>query len=197
MAKRKRENKESVDPVPVLLIGEPNLRICCEEVKSTRDALFIEEKAKLIATLEDFRAKNGFGRAISAPQIGITKRFIALNLGEGPFCMINPVITKKSEEMFTMWDDCMSFPWLLVKLERHKSIDVTWTDESGCQQQWTNISQANSELLQHEIDHLDGILAIDHALDKTSMISREVYEKMKDEKNKEVDYFIQPTISKN
>jgi peptide deformylase len=50
----------------------------------------------------------------------------------------------------------MSFPWLMVKVQRHSTIDIEYIDEKGVKQQWKNIDQAISELLQHEIDHLDG-----------------------------------------
>ena len=55
----------------------------------------------------------------------------------------------------------MSFPWLMVKVCRNCSISVRYTSDSGENVHWENIDQATSELLQHEIDHLDGILAID------------------------------------
>jgi peptide deformylase len=55
----------------------------------------------------------------------------------------------------------MSFPWLMVKVQRHKSISITYQDESGQVKEWNHIDQATSELLQHEIDHLDGVLAVD------------------------------------
>jgi len=106
----------------IRILGDPILQKVSEAVKEVNDAQFLEEKKLLLEALENFRKKNGFGRAISAPQIGVSKRFIAMNLGKGGFCIINPIITYKSKEMFTMWDDCMSFPWLLVKVQRHNSL---------------------------------------------------------------------------
>lgn len=108
--------------------------------------------------------------------------------------MINPQISWKSEEMFSLWDDCMSFPWLMVKVKRFKSISVNYLDENGKEHQMEKVDISISELLQHEIDHLDGILALDRVLDKKSIISRIVYEEKKQEFDKEVDYFIVPTI---
>jgi peptide deformylase len=73
-----------------------------------------------------------------------------------------------------MWDDCMSFPSLLVRVRRHKCISVHFCDEHGNPHEWLQLNQATSELLQHEIDHLDGILAVDRALDDESLVLREV-----------------------
>ena len=109
--------------------------------------------------LEIFRRKNGFGRAIAAPQVGFPLRFVAINLGQ-PETLFNPVITYRSSETFTMWDDCLSFPDLMVRVRRHTTISVEYIDKTGCICIWNHLSQALSELLQHEIDHLDGILAV-------------------------------------
>jgi len=185
---------KTFEEVPVLLIGDSKLRIISSEVTDPKDPTFIEERKRLHLALEQFRTKNGFGRAISAPQIGVNKRLIACNLGKGAFSIINPKITWASDELFTLWDDCMSFPWLMVKVQRMKSISLEYIDEEGNKKEMKNLDMATSELLQHEIDHLDGVLAVDRAMDKTSIIAREVYEKNKSDFDKQVDYFIVPTI---
>ena len=94
----------------VKLLGDPVLRKVCAPVGDPGLASFRAENEALRATLADFRTTHGFGRAVSAPQIGIGKRFIALELGSGPWTMIDPEITWTSSESFTLWDDCMSFP---------------------------------------------------------------------------------------
>jgi len=77
-----------------------------------------------------------------------------------------------------LWDDCFSFPDILVKLERNYSVEVRFTDESG-KRRSIKASAAFSELLQHEIDHLDGILAIDRAIDSKHIILRSEYDKIR------------------
>ncbi|EQC39323.1 hypothetical protein SDRG_03528 [Saprolegnia diclina VS20] len=153
-------------PAVVLSLGSPLLRTVCTPVAASElhSVAFAQETAQLTATLEAFRATHGFGRGIAAPQIGITKRFLALNLGDGPRVLINPTITRWSKDTFTMWDDCMCFPDLLVKVRRHASIEVAFSDEVGNVQVWQHLDRPTSELLQHEIDHLDGLLATDRAL---------------------------------
>lgn len=174
----------------VLLLGDPRLRL-----RSTDVARFdIAPFDALASTLERFRRTHGFGRAISAPQIGVAQRFIAVNLGRGAFFVVNPVITWRSDETFTMWDDCMSFPDLLVRVARARSISLDYVDEQGKAKQWCELDQAAAELLQHEIDHLDGILAVDRALDAESLVLRAAYERNRELFDSRVDYTITPTI---
>jgi peptide deformylase len=154
------------------------------------DPTFGENHRRLHATLAAFRRAHGFGRAISAPQIGVPQRFIALNLGDEPLLLVNPEVTWTSSETFTMWDDCMSFPSLLVRVQRYQSISVRYLDEQGNPYAWARLDQATAELLQHEIDHLDGILAVDRALDRDSLVLREVFETRRAYFVRQVDYVI-------
>ncbi|KAJ6649167.1 Peptide deformylase [Pseudolycoriella hygida] len=198
----------------VLLVGEPQLRMTCESValEDIKCEKFLEEKYRLHRALMEFRNVNGFGRSIAAPQIGVTKRFLAINMGKGmgmillsrnsnvsvyftgPFTLINPTITFKSEKLISLWDDCMSFPFLLVRKQRHASVSVKFVDDEGVTHEWKDLDTATSELLQHEIDHLDGILALDEPFGKNGIVSREVYEKNREYFDREVDYVIEPTI---
>ncbi len=179
----------------VLLLGDPGLRKVCRPVDDVSNADFRYDRDRLHATLKAFRTEHGFGRAISAPQIGVALRFIAVDLGDGPFTMIDPEITWRSAETFTMWDDCMSFPFLLVRVRRHRTISVRYRDDDGDIRVMDRLDQATSELLQHEIDHLDGILAVDHALDANAIVSREVFEENPEWFADMVDYVITPTVS--
>ena len=175
-------------PAPaVLLVGDPRLRRVAAPA-SPREPGLMEDVARLHATLARFRAEHGFGRAVAATQIGLARRFIALNLGEGPFTMFNPRIVRTSGETFTLWDDCMSFPFLLVRVARDVSISIEFEDEQGGHRRWERLDRATSELLQHEIDHLDGVLALDRAVDRESIVSREVFESMPEYFGRQVDY---------
>ena len=174
----------------VLLLGDPRLRVRSTEVEGYDAAAF----EALAATLDEFRRTHGFGRAISAPQIGIPQRFIAMNLGQGTFFIVNPLITWRSEETFTMWDDCMSFPDLLVRVERAQSLSLEYVDEQGKRKEWRELDRAAAELLQHEIDHLDGVLAVDRKIDDESLVMRREYERNREFFDAKVDYAIVPTI---
>lgn len=179
----------------ILLLGRPRLNRVAAPVHRLGDPDFNKEADLLVRTLEAFRSEHGFGRAIAAPQIGIPKRFIALSLGEGPFVMINPEITWRSEDTFTMWDDCMCFPFFLVRLRRHLSVSVRWEKSDGALEEWDRLDQARSELLQHEIDHLDGILATDRQEGAGALVSRAAYEANREVFDRQVDYHI-PALEK-
>jgi peptide deformylase len=75
--------------------------------------------------------------------------------------LINPEIVDVGNEDFTVWDDCFSFPNLLVRVSRAYRIKVRYQDLKG-EWQTAELEGDRAELLQHEIDHLDGVLAVDH-----------------------------------
>ena len=158
----------------ILLLGDPQLWRPSETVTDVRATETKEIISDLAATLENFRAGHGFGRAIAAPQIGALRRILFVDMNDGTFGptpLINPQIVKASPEMMELWDDCFSFPELMVRVRRHVEIDVAYLDEGGQQQNVTAQGDL-SELLQHEIDHLDGILATDRAIDERSFALR-------------------------
>jgi peptide deformylase len=152
---------------PIRLLGDPILETPAREV--TLSEILTSEVIKEAirvghASLSDFRAKNGFGRGIAAPQFGYSIQMICLNLDGQMMTLFNPVIFHHSEDTFLMWDDCFSFPNLMVSVQRYKSISVRFFDELGSEQILNNLSQEISELLQHEIDHLRGVLAVNIAV---------------------------------
>lgn len=180
----------------ILPSNDPRLKQVAAPVVDVFASKFQEKARVLKACLDDFRQQHGFGRGIAAPQIGVAHRFIALNLGQGSFLVINPEITWRSEQRFSMWDDCMCFPDLLVKVWRHHSISLRFLDEQGQLQEWQQLEPAVSELLQHEIDHLEGVLALDLAVNAESIVERVVYDANPSFYQAQVDYVIKPTISK-
>lgn len=156
----------------ILLLGNPELWRPSSPVSDVRERKTGELIGDLAATLDSFRSKNGFGRGIAAPQIGVGQRVIFLNVGAS-FPLINPTITRASRETMELWDDCFSIPNLMIRVRRHVEVEVSYTDEHGAQRQM-KASGALSELLQHEIDHLNGILATDRAIDGRSFAMRSV-----------------------
>src|SRR5262249_39994497 len=136
-------------PADIRLLGDPVLREVAGVVEAFDEPAFHTQWQRLYATLIDFRQRNGFGRAISAPQIGYSKRLIAMNLKGQRHLIVNPEITWSSDDRLTMWDDCMSFPNLLVRLDRARSISIRFQDDQGKHQDWDRLDIATSELLQH------------------------------------------------
>jgi peptide deformylase len=85
-----------------------------------------------------------------------------------PVVFINPVLYDFSDEMMEIWDDCMCFPNLLVHLKRHRRCRIRFYDENWTLQDWL-LEDDMAELLQHECDHLDGILATQRALSPVAL----------------------------
>ena len=160
----------------ILLLGDPILRKKCSPVKDPGPGDVKTLVADLRDTLQDFRLRKGFGRGIAAPQIGSIEQVIYVDFEfRGP--LINPRIVQRSSKKFTLWDDCFSFPDILVQVVRNYSIMVSFRDESGKARK-LKAHGALAELLQHEIDHVNGILAIDRAVDSKHIILRTEYEKL-------------------
>jgi peptide deformylase len=130
----------------------------------------------LVDTLAAFRRRNGFGRAIAAPQIGKLLRVICVRMPDGSFenILVNPRICLRSERSVEVWDNCFSFPRLMVKVSRNAKISVEYQDIRGTARQ-IDAADGLSELLQHEIDHLDGVLATDRAISPRAIMTRQEY----------------------
>jgi len=156
----------------ILQLGDPVLRQISVPVANPGDVAALLED--LSDTLAAFRRENGFGRGISAIQLGDARRVIFLRVEEIPYVLINPEYVELSEETFELWDDCFSFPNLMVRLRRHSSIRIRYQDNSGVATELT-ARDALSELIQHEMDHLDGILAVDRAENPLCLATREEF----------------------
>ncbi|NOT30338.1 MAG: peptide deformylase [Planctomycetes bacterium] len=164
-------------PGEILQLGDPRLRWPSKAVPDARAAGVRVVLARLHLALGAFRAQHGFGRAMAAPQLGVRLRLVAFDLGRGPRALINPRITARSEASFTLWDDCLCFPDVLVRVRRARSITIAFEDERGHEQTWRDLAPAEAELFQHELDHLDGVLAVDRAVDAESLVTRGEFER--------------------
>jgi len=147
----------------LLLLGDPRLYQVCDPVLPEELPLVSGWVADMHKVMQQIRERYHFGRAIAAPQLGIMKRLIYMNI-DHPIVFINPVLSNLSDEKFELWDDCMSFPNLLVKVLRHREITVGYLDENWQPRQW-HMKDDLSELLQHEYDHLEGILCTMRVVD--------------------------------
>ncbi len=150
----------------ILKLGDPRLYERCEPVLESDLPLVPEWIQQLHEAMEDIRRFYQFGRGIAAPQLGIMKRMFYLNL-DRPYIILNPELKNLSDEKFELWDDCMSFPNLLVKVKRHQSLTLEYRDENWETQSWA-VDGPISELIQHEYDHLDGVLCTMRAMDEKS-----------------------------
>ena len=155
----------------ILLLGNPKLYDVSEKV--TKEEL--EELRPVFEDLFDcikgIRRDYGFGRAIAAPQIGVMKRIICI-LTDKPYVIINPELEFVGYEMMELMDDCMSFPKLLVRVKRYRHCILRYLDENW-EPQEMRMDDDMAELIQHEYDHLDGILATMRAIDNKSFVMKE------------------------
>jgi len=164
----------------LLQLGDPRLReqaqACDLSRNSDQIASVLED---LRDTLAHWRGETGYGRGIAAPQIGVANRIIFLQLpGKQPWSLVNPEIIRKSAEKMVVWDACLSFLCIFMQVERHRAITVRYQDLRGENHELeADECDDLSELLQHEIDHLDGILCIDRVIDVRTICTREEFEK--------------------
>lgn len=163
----------------VLQLGNPGLREVAARVANPASAEIRGLVEDLADTLLYWRTTTGYGRAIAAPQVGASLRVIFLKLPDGePWPIVNPEITWRSGEKIVVWDACLSFLSIFMQVERHREIEVRYQDLRGELHELRAGEERNlSELLQHEIDHLDGILAIDRVVDNRTICTREEFEK--------------------
>ena len=160
----------------VLMLGSPKLREKSKEIKD-----FGTELERITQDLRDtlsyLQKTRRTGRALAAPQIGYLKQVIYMQIPKKKLLMVNPKTTWKSKELFWVWDSCFSFDLaFFVKIRRHKKIKVEYNDAEG-NRKIEEFERDLSELFQHEIDHLHGILAVDHSKDSRQIMMRGEWEK--------------------
>jgi peptide deformylase len=164
---------------PILQLGDPLLRevaLPVEDPSSSRIQSLVQD---LSDTLARWRSTTGYGRGIAAPQLGVSLRVIFLKLpGVEPWPLVNPEIIEWSDDKITVWDGCLSFLSIFMQVERRREITVRYQNLQGESLEFIAGNDRNlSELLQHEIDHLDGILVIDRVADIKTVCTREEFEK--------------------
>jgi peptide deformylase len=164
---------------PILQLGDPLLRQKAVGVEDPTTHEIHDVVRDLADTLAHWRSATGYGRGIAASQLGVLQRVIFLKLpGSEPWPLINPEIVAHSEEKIVVWDACLSFLSIFMQVERHRQVTVRYQNLQGNTLEFKAADDRNlSELLQHEIDHLDGILAIDRVVDLKTICTREEFEK--------------------
>ena len=96
---------------------------------------------------------------LAAPQVGVSKRIFAAQTESGPAIFINPKITKKSRKTETMEEGCLSLPKIWFKIKRAGGIEMEALDINGKKLK-INTEGMFARILQHEIDHLNGVLIV-------------------------------------
>lgn len=162
----------------ILQVGNPLLRAKCVSVAPNAGLDTASTICDLSDTLAAFRARHGAGRGIAAPQIGVLQRIVYVRMHPTGFegALLNPTIARTSADMMDVWDDCFSFPGVMVQVRRFVSVRVDYLDVSGASRT-LEADDDLSELLQHELDHLDGVLMFDRAAGPNAFSTRVEWER--------------------
>lgn len=141
--------------------GDEILSKKCREVEEITDKI-LELGQDMLDTMYKY---DGIG--LAASQVGILKRVIVYDIKyfeedekPEPHILINPVITSRSKTMIEVEEGCLSFPDLYEKVLRHEKVTVEYMDTKGKKKK-INAKDIEAVVLQHEIDHLDGIVFLD------------------------------------
>jgi len=161
-----------------IILTEPNklLRKVSEAVTSVG----IEEQMLMDDMLETMYEANGIG--LAAIQIGIPKRIIVMDISKDenkkePIYFVNPVVKNKNSKKATYEEGCLSVPGQFAEIERPNTCDVEYLDYNG-KEQLLKAEGLLATCIQHEMDHLEGILFIDYLSKlKKSMIIKKLSKK--------------------
>lgn len=156
--------------MPILsIITNPNPILREKSLKIDRTKISAKEFKALCSDMKKTMIKKE-GVGLAAPQIGKNIRLIAINTKDGPIIMANPKIIKKS--LIKEWgqEGCLSIPGVFGQVKRHKKIECEYSDEAG-EEKKIKAEGLMARVIQHEIDHLDGILFID----KTRVLKNSKY----------------------
>ncbi len=162
----------------VIKAPDPRLKQIAKTVSKVDDAI----RKTLADMLETMYINDGIG--LAATQVGIDKRLMVMDLRDGPneepnpFKMVNPEIIETSDQTKDAEEGCVSLPYQYAKVRRSTEITVQYLDESGNEKKLT-AHGLRAACIQHEIDHLDGILFIDRisSLKRNMIIRRLMKEK--------------------
>lgn len=148
------------------------------------------ELKKMIVAMQESLSKEHDGVALAAPQIGISKRLFVVSPNAypedakwKPLVFINPTIVKTSKKHADMQEGCLSVRWIYGKTTRAVSVTVEAYDEMGNKFSY-GATGLMAHIFQHETDHLDGILFIDHGFDLEEFTEEEIRSAEKEVKEK-------------
>ena len=152
--------------LPIIEVPDPRLRARSEPVAAVDDAV----RALVRDMTESMYAASGIG--LAAPQVGVLRRVVVMDVHDreaeegaepvrDPRAYINPELLSVSEERSIYNEGCLSIPKQYAEVERPARCRVRWLDEAG-EAHEADLDGLTATCMQHEIDHLDGVLFIDH-----------------------------------
>lgn len=168
--------------LPITKFGNPILRKKAKRV--TKKKLQDPKLQELIKRM--FYTIRGIGVGLAAPQVEESLRLIVVNIppserlkGEDPvnkMVLINPSIVHCSKKKAQSWEGCLSLPSIIGLVPRHQSVTVEWMDEKG-EKHVREFKGFPAFVVQHEIDHLQGILYVDRMTDMTTLMELDEFVK--------------------
>jgi peptide deformylase len=162
----------TVESLPILLVPEPILKARSRSVGAADVERVRGLVPRMFATM--YRAP---GIGLAAPQVGVGLRFAVVDLmpddKPAPIVLINPEVIARSDEQATREEGCLSLPGQYADVTRPARVTVRYTDAEGARRQ-IDAEGLLAACIQHEIDHLDGILFVDHlsALKRNMILRR-------------------------
>jgi peptide deformylase len=145
----------TITKLKVRLYGDPCLRKKSAPVKEVGPA----ERILIQSMIDTMHQEKGIG--LAAPQVGINQRILIVDVGEGPFAVINPDIIHKSGSD-VMEEGCLSLPGVTINVKRALKIRVRYLDHQGSKHE-RNFQDLRARVILHETDHLNGKLITDYA----------------------------------
>ncbi len=146
--------------LPIITAPDPRLKVVCEPVETVTD----EIRKLMDDMLETMYAAPGIG--LAAPQVGVTKRVVVIDTARedekpAPMRLVNPEVVWASEETKIYDEGCLSVPEHYSEVERPDRVRLRYLDTDN-QKVEVEVDGLTAVCVQHEIDHLDGILFVDH-----------------------------------
>ncbi len=167
-----RDMSETTETLPILIVPDPMLKARARPVTEADLPRVRDLLPRMFATM--YRAP---GIGLAAPQIGVGLRFVIVDLMPDdkpePMTLVNPEVIARSEELATREEGCLSLPGQYADVTRPARVTVRYTDADGVRRQ-LDAEGLLAACVQHEIDHLDGILFVDHlsALKRNMILRR-------------------------
>ncbi|MCA9346660.1 peptide deformylase [Candidatus Saccharibacteria bacterium] len=184
--------KDSYQKLKITQFGNPVLRqvasnLSISEIKSP-------ETKHLINKMREFLKTKKLGIGLAAPQVGVSKQIAIIEIQKTPIrdnieplslAIINPEITKNYGRKTQLWEGCISCgsgsAALFAKVPRHKKLELEYYDENGTKRREI-FTDLPAHVIQHEVDHLNGVLFVDKVKDTKSYMTFSEYKKMKKSK---------------
>lgn len=180
---RKDNEERKMTVLKVYEYPDPILKKKAEKVARVDDELrqFMDDM------LETMYSAVGVG--LAAPQVGVSKRIVVIDISHEeekvePLYLVNPEIIWKSEDKICGEEGCLSVPEQRAEVERHASVKIRYTDYNGKEQERL-IEDFLAIVVQHELDHLDGILYIDRISRLKRQMLLKKLQKLREEENEE------------